>query len=85
MGWCGGAAVAEPDYLSPWAQRLCLWSGALYSAGLVPFLAGRLEGHTAGWHAFVLAAAGCTFAVHFGEVARPERWTEVARASWGGL
>ena len=42
MGWCGGAAVAEPAYLTPWARRLFLCSGALYSAGLVPFLAGRL-------------------------------------------
>lgn len=37
--------------------------GALYSLGVVVHLATRLRYHNALWHAFVIAAAACHYAV----------------------
>lgn len=80
----GGAVVtAYSDVLvslTPWAQRMCLLGGVLYTVGLIPWAANGLEYHNAIWHLFVLAASGCFFAVQILEVAQPDQWGAGTRA-----
>lgn len=52
-------ALPEPDL------ALLAAGGLLYSLGVVVHLWERLPYHDAIWHAFVLAAAGCHYAVIF--------------------
>lgn len=66
LGWSGVVALrplldalAEPDL------ALLAAGGLLYSLGVVVHLWERLPYHDAIWHAFVLAAAGCHYAVVF--------------------
>jgi hemolysin III len=72
MGWAAVSVWGEvTSAFSPWAKHTCLLGGAIYTAGLVPWAANRLEGHNALWHACVLAASACFFAVVRHEVAQP--------------
>lgn len=54
---------------SPWATRLFLTGGVLYTVGLVPWaLLKPMEFHICIWHIFVLVASGCFFAVVYVEI-----------------
>lgn len=72
MGWAAVAVWSDvTSAFSPWAKHTCLLGGSLYSVGLIPWAANKLEGHNALWHACVLAASACFFAVVRHEVAQP--------------
>jgi hemolysin III len=64
LGWAGVVAL-EPllNTLSAEDLQWLFCGGALYSLGVVLHLSTRLPYHTALWHAVVLLAAGCHFAV----------------------
>jgi len=70
MGWAAVAVWSDvTSAFSPWAKQTCLLGGVMYTVGLVPWAANALEGHNALWHACVLAASACFFAVVRHEVA----------------
>jgi hemolysin III len=64
LGWAGVVAL---DQLLAALPPLDLWllvtGGLLYSLGIVVHLSTRLRYHNALWHALVVAAAGCHYAV----------------------
>jgi hemolysin III len=64
LGWAGLAAL-DPllAALPPRDLGLLVAGGVLYSLGVAVHLATRLPFHNALWHAFVLAAAACHYAV----------------------
>lgn len=63
LGWCIVVAI-EPlaEAVSPAGLALLVAGGLLYTLGTGLHLCERLPFHNAGWHAMVLAAAGCHFA-----------------------
>lgn len=78
MGWSALAVWPQiTAAFTTWAKNMCVAGGALYTIGLVPWAANGIEGHNALWHAFVLAASGCFFAVHVLETAQPGSWLEI--------
>lgn len=62
LGW-SVVIVLEPlvAAMSSTAIVLLVLGGVLYSAGVILHLWRTLPYHNAGWHAFVLAAAGCHY------------------------
>jgi hemolysin III len=64
LGWAGLAAL-DPltSALPPRDLALLAGGGLLYSLGVAVHLSTRLPYHNALWHAFVLAAAACHYAV----------------------
>jgi hemolysin III len=64
LGWAGLAAL-DPllAALPPRDLALLAGGGLLYSLGVAVHLSTRLPYHTAIWHALVLAAAACHYAV----------------------
>jgi hemolysin III len=64
LGWAGLAAL-EPLLAALPSRDLALLAGGglLYSAGVAVHLSTRLPYHNALWHALVLAAAACHYAV----------------------
>ena len=75
MGWSALSVWGEvTSAFTPWAKRMCLLGGSLYTMGLVPWATSKMEGHNALWHAFVVAASACFFAVQVMETAQPLQW-----------
>jgi hemolysin III len=64
LGWTGLAAL-DPllAALPPRDLALLAGGGLLYSLGVAVHLSTRLPYHNALWHALVLAAAACHYAV----------------------
>ncbi len=64
LGW-GGLAALDPllAALPPRDLALLAGGGLLYSLGVAVHLSTGLPYHTAIWHALVLAAAACHYAV----------------------
>ena len=55
--------------LSPWARQAMVVGGGLYAVGLVPWaLLKDMEFNICWWHAFVLLASACFFAMVYGEL-----------------
>lgn len=64
LGWVGIVAAAPlVEALASWQLGALLAGGIFYSAGVLVHLATRLPYNTALWHALVLVAAGCHYAV----------------------
>ena len=64
LGWAGGAALDRLLAALPPRDLLLLAAGGLlYSFGVVVHLSTRLRYHAALWHALVVAAAACHYAV----------------------
>lgn len=64
LGWAGVAALDRLlAALPPRDLLLLLAGGLLYSLGVVVHLSTRLRYHNALWHALVVAAAACHYAV----------------------
>jgi hemolysin III len=71
LGWAGLTAIGPLlAALPPWDLGLLFAGGLLYSLGVVVHLSTRLRYRRALWHTFVLAAAGCHYAVVLRLVAR---------------
>jgi len=62
---------------TPWALRMLVVGGVLYTVGLVPWALNKLEFHNATWHMFVLAASACMLTVLYKEVSQPSNWQAV--------
>lgn len=83
MGWAPVCVWQEvSDAVTTRARTLGLCAGLCYSSGLLPFACSRLEGHTAVWHAFVLAGCAAVLAGHF-ELAQTDNWPSQTRERWG--
>lgn len=64
LGWVGVVALVPlARALSPWQFGLLAAGALLYSLGVLVHLATRMAYNTAIWHAFVLAAAACHYAL----------------------
>ena len=77
MGW--SVVVVWEDFwvhFTPWAKEMCVLTGLLYCAGLVPWACNRLEGHNALWHFFVLVASSTFYLVVLLELSRPSAWMQ---------
>ena len=69
-GWCVVSVwPSVTASFTPWATKLFQLGGSLYTVGLVPWISNSFEGHNAAWHAFVLVASACFFAVCYEEIA----------------
>ena len=69
MGWSVvGVWEAFWSHFSPWAKERCVLAGVLYTVGLLPWAANRIEGHNALWHMFVLAGSAAFYSVILHEV-----------------
>jgi hemolysin III len=66
---------------TPWALKLLMLGGTLYTVGLVPWALNKLEFHNALWHIFVVAASSCFLAVLYVEVSQPQNWQAVAKGT----
>jgi hemolysin III len=64
LGWAGIAALNRLLAALPlWDLLLLVAGGVLYSLGVIVHLATWLRYHNALWHALVVVAAGCHYAV----------------------
>jgi hemolysin III len=71
LGWVGAVAMVPLlQVLPPWQLGALLLGGILYSLGVIIHLSRRLPYNAAIWHALVLAAACCHYAVVLGIAAR---------------
>lgn len=67
LGWVGVVALVPlAQALTPWQFGFLAAGGLLYTVGVLFHLADRLPYSTAVWHALVLVAAGCHFALVLG-------------------
>lgn len=70
MGWsCLAVWSKVTSAFSPWGVHLIISGGVLYTAGLIPWALKPLEFHLPTWHAFVIVASACFFALVYGEIA----------------
>jgi hemolysin III len=79
MGW--SCMLVWHDLLvvfTPWAFKMLVVGGVLYTVGLVPWALNKIEFHNAAWHMFVLAASTCMLAILYVEVAQPSHWQDVS-------
>ncbi|WP_376094852.1 hemolysin III family protein [Roseomonas sp. CCTCC AB2023176] len=66
LGWAGVAVFPELARTMPWETLALLAAGGfLYSLGVLAYRATWMRFHDAVWHAFVLAAAACHYAMVF--------------------
>lgn len=78
MGW--SCLIVWQDLLmvfTPWALKMLVLSGVLYTVGLVPWGINKLEFHNAVWHVFVLAGSVCMLVLLYEEVSQPSHWRPV--------